>query len=265
MATPSRSEWPVPSSLWSAFRPGSSLEVNGVDTSVGYNLSVLVSPLRNPDGKPRLNLGLVYRSPVTLDLEGDFRINSARIGAKTRLELPSILTAAVAVWPVRDATREWKVEVDVDYVDWSSFRNLDVKLANGLTLPSPQKWSATYVVMLGTEYKWLALGSLPGWEVAARGGYIHSDDAGAYQDVRADHPRRRLQRLLRRARTPVPSSGPLPRCRVVRERGRRRGGPPRPSDWTSRIRWCCSTRGGSATTRIRASMDDGTPPRTSAR
>ena len=155
--------------------PGSSLEVNGVDTSVGFNLSALVTPLRNADDKPRLNLGLVYRSPVTLTLDGDFQINRAqKVGATTRLHLPWSMTGAVAGWPVRDREHEWKLEVDVDYVDWSSFTNLDTKLTNGGKLPSPQDWSATYVVMVGTEYKWLVPPGLPGWEIAARGGYIHS-------------------------------------------------------------------------------------------
>jgi long-chain fatty acid transport protein len=153
---------------------GSVLEVNGIDTAVGFNLSILVTPLRTADDKPRINVGVVYRSPATLDLRGDFRVDSARTRAKTRLELPSIVTAAIAVWPLRDSRREWKLEVDADYVDWSSFRHLDVRLANGLTLPSPQKWSASYVVMVGTEYKWLAPAELAGWDIAARGGYIHS-------------------------------------------------------------------------------------------
>ena len=157
--------------------PGAALEVNGVDTAVGFNLSALVTLLRNADDKrlPRLNLGLVYRSPVTLNLTGNFLVNSARVtGAEIQLKLPWILTGAVAGWPLRDSEREWKLELDVDYVDWTSFKNLDVKLSNGITLPLPQNWSATYVLMFGTEYKWLVPPGLPGWEIAARGGYIHS-------------------------------------------------------------------------------------------
>ena len=84
------------------------------------------------------------------------------------------MTSAIAWWPVRNSEHEWKLEVDVDYVDWSSFENLDVRLSNGVTLPLPQNWTATSVVMAGTEFKWLAPSALPGWEIAARGGYIHS-------------------------------------------------------------------------------------------
>jgi long-chain fatty acid transport protein len=153
---------------------GATLEFNGTDTAVGFNLSALITPWRT-DGKPRLNVGLVYRSPVTLDLKGDFLVNGARLaGAQTQLKLPWVFTGAVAAWPLRDAEREWKIEVDVDYSDWSSFENLDIKLSNGITVPFPQDWHATYTVMVGTEYKWLAVPDLPGWEIAARAGYFHS-------------------------------------------------------------------------------------------
>jgi long-chain fatty acid transport protein len=152
---------------------GARLEVNGTDTAVGFNLSALITPLRT-GGKPRLNLGIVYRSPVTLDLSGDFLVNGTRAaGAAFQIELPWSLTGAVAGWIFRDDEREWKLEVDVDYVDWSSFKNLDVKLSNGVTLPFPQKWHSSYTVMIGTEYKWLG-SLLPGWDVAARAGYVRS-------------------------------------------------------------------------------------------
>jgi long-chain fatty acid transport protein len=158
--------------------PGSKLEVNGKDTAVGFNLSVLVTPWRNSDAdnKPRLNLGLVYRSAVTLGMNGQFLVNGTPVTkARFDVELPWTLTTALAWWPVRDRAHEWKVEVDVDYVDWSRFKNLDVRLANGGTLPSPQNWSSTYVIMFGTEFKWLTPAGLPGWEFAGRGGYIHSE------------------------------------------------------------------------------------------
>jgi len=158
--------------------PGSVLEVNGVDTAVGFNLSALITPFRTEgkDGKPPLpllNIGLVYRSPVTLNLQGDFLVNAMHAAdAQIRLKLPWVFTGAIAWWPVRNANYEWKVEVDVDHADWSSFKNLDVNLSNGVTLPFPQNWWGTSVVMAGTEFKWLKL--LSGWEIAARGGYFHS-------------------------------------------------------------------------------------------
>lgn len=154
---------------------GSSIEVNGTDTSVGFNLGLLWTPLRNIDGKPRLNVAFVYRSQTTLQLEGNFLVNGAHFAnAKTDLELPRIFTWGIALWPVRDQNREWKVEVDLDYADWRSFKNLDVRLSNGITLPQERNWNDTFAVNVGTEYKWISPSVLPNWEVALRTGYVHS-------------------------------------------------------------------------------------------
>ncbi len=154
---------------------GTPLEINGKDTAAGFNASLLYTPFRNGDGKPLINVGLVYRSQATLHLNGEFRANGALISdASTTLVLPQIYTGGIALWPVRDQDHEWKLEVDVDYTGWKSVRNLDVRLSNGSTIPFPQNWRSTYTIMLGTEYKWLRPAALPAWELALRGGYWHS-------------------------------------------------------------------------------------------
>jgi long-chain fatty acid transport protein len=122
-----------------------------------------------------MNVGLVYRSQATLHLDGQFLANGVRVSdASTTLVLPQIFTGGIAVWPVRDAAHEWKLELDVDYTGWRSVRNLDVHLSTGATILNPQNWRSTYTIMIGTEYKWLQPTVLPEWEVAVRGGYWHS-------------------------------------------------------------------------------------------
>jgi long-chain fatty acid transport protein len=153
---------------------GASIELFGRDTAAGFNASVLYTPLRNADGKPLANIGVVYRSQATLHLTGALLANGANVSdARATLVLPQVLTGAIAIWPVRTREREWKLEVDVDHVGWKSMRNLDVHLANGSTVPQPSNWRNTYAVMVGTEYKWLALESLPAWELALRAGYTN--------------------------------------------------------------------------------------------
>lgn len=156
---------------------GSKMELSGKDTAAGFNASLLYTALRNADGKPLANIGIVYRSQATVHLSGALLANGAKVSdADATLVLPQVITGAIAIWPVRTSEREWKLEVDVDYVGWKSVRNLDVALANGVTIPQPQNWRSTYAVMLGTEYKWLALESLPNWEVALRGGYTNQQN-----------------------------------------------------------------------------------------
>ena len=156
---------------------GSKMELSGKDTAAGFNASLLYTALRNADGKPLANIGIVYRSQATLHLSGVLLANGAKVSdADATLVLPQVITGAIAIWPVRTSEREWKLEMDVDYVGWKSVRNLDVVLANGVTIPQPQNWRSTYAVMLGTEHKWLALESLPNWEVALRGGYTNQQN-----------------------------------------------------------------------------------------
>ncbi len=156
---------------------GVKTELNGKDTAAGFNASLLYTTLRNNDGKPLANIGIVYRSQATLHLSGALLANGAKVSdANATLVLPQVITGAIAIWPIRTNEREWKLEMDVDYVGWKSVRNLDVTLGNGMTIAQPQNWRSTYAVMLGTEYKWLALESLQNWEVALRGGYTNQQN-----------------------------------------------------------------------------------------
>jgi len=153
---------------------GVKTELFGKDTAAGFNASLLYTALRNAEGRPLANIGIVYRSQATLHLSGELLANGAKVSdARATLVLPQIITGAIAIWPVRTKEREWKVEMDVDYVGWKSVRNLDVTLGNGATVAQPQNWRSTYAVMIGTEYKWLVLESLQNWEVALRGGYTN--------------------------------------------------------------------------------------------
>ena len=156
--------------------PGTPLELNGDGTALGFNVGILYTPVRNQEEKPLFNLALIYRNQVTLDLEGEFLVaGSALSDASTSLNLPRIITGGLAYWPIRNESREWKLEVDVDYADWSSLEDLNVSLSSGPILPNPLNWEETWVWMIGTEYKFLHLSDLPGWELALRMGYTRSE------------------------------------------------------------------------------------------
>ena len=155
---------------------GTPLEVNGKDTALGFNVSALYTPLVNADGKPLANIGIIYRSQATLHLDGEFRAGGALVSdASTTLVLPQVITGGIALWPVRDRDREWKLEMDIDYTGWKSVRNLDVHLSPPLgTIPFPQNYRSGFTIMVGTEHRWLHPDILPNWEIALRGGYWFS-------------------------------------------------------------------------------------------
>jgi len=153
---------------------GSKIEFNGNDTAAGFNLSALYTALRNAEGRPIANLAVVYRSQATLHLDGVLLINGQKLDdATTTFVLPQVITGGISLWPVRNAEREWKVELNVDYVGWKSVRSLDIHLANGGVIPQPQNWKSTYAILVGTEHRWVNLDRFPGWEVAVRGGYTN--------------------------------------------------------------------------------------------
>lgn len=155
---------------------GTGLEANGKDTALGFNASMLWTPIRNQDNKPLLNLGFVYRHGADLDLEGDFLVGGKKLSkAQATLELPNIYTWAVAGWPIRDRVHEWKIEVDVDYADWTDFKDLDLQLSNGATIPQRRNYGDAWIVMVGTEYTRFSPAVLPEWDISFRGGYIRSE------------------------------------------------------------------------------------------
>jgi long-chain fatty acid transport protein len=155
---------------------GTGLEANGSDTALGFNASLLWTPYRNAQGFPRLNVGFVYRNGADLDLKGDFLAGGARLaGAQTTIELPDVYTWAIAGWPIRNTEREWKVEVDVEYADWSDFEDLNLNLSNGATIPQRRNYGDAWVVLVGTEYVLLSPNFLPRWDVSFRSGYVRSE------------------------------------------------------------------------------------------
>ena len=172
------------------FAPDDDIELNGRDTALGYHAGLLFTPVRNEQGRPLVNVALVYRSRVTLNLKGQLlnRNRGFALGAKADLNLPQVVTAGLAVWPMRDARREWKLEVDVDYADWASFDHLDVTLSNGAVLPNPRNWQSAYVVMAGTEYKFISPALLPSWDIAIRGGYVFADSPVPERTFKPDVP-----------------------------------------------------------------------------
>jgi long-chain fatty acid transport protein len=156
---------------------GASVELNGTGTGAGATVSLLYTPLRNGDGKPITSIGLVYRTQAVVPLSGSLLVNGAKVAdASTNLVLPQIYTGAMAIWPVRTSEREWKLELDVEYVGWKSNRDLDVHLSSGGVIPQPQQWKSVWVVAVGTEYKWLNPEWLPHWDVAWRSGYTRTED-----------------------------------------------------------------------------------------
>jgi long-chain fatty acid transport protein len=120
-------------------------------------------------------VGLIYRSQAVVPLSGLSTVNGTIVSdIKANLVLPQIYGGGIAIWPVRDREREWKLELDVDYVGWSKFLNQPVSFSTGGGLPAAQNWENAYNIMIGTEYRLLKTERMPDWQVALRAGFTHS-------------------------------------------------------------------------------------------
>ncbi|MDD5560344.1 outer membrane protein transport protein [Candidatus Methylomirabilis sp.] len=154
---------------------GTPLEVNGNDTTPGFNLSLRYTPCLLEGTRPWCSFGFQYRSRATLHLEGEFLDAGMTLtSARTKFVIPQSFTFGMAVWPLLARGHEWKVEVDLDKTDWSSFRNTDVHLGTGKVIPVPRNWSNTLTFMVGTEYKWIDPAALLHWDMTTRAGWQHS-------------------------------------------------------------------------------------------
>lgn len=131
----------------------------------------------NPSALRQLHIGLSYRLPVsyTFEGEGDFdaepqyRDQLPLDGdGKVELEVPQWAALGIAY----DILPELQVEVDVNYVGWSSYDALRLTLPPnaGDTAPQetvlPRNWDDTIVVRAGVEYD-----SKDFW--AVRAGYVY--------------------------------------------------------------------------------------------
>ena len=128
--------------------------LRGDDWSFGYNFGALIQP------SPTTNVGLTYRSRVQHDFSGDVTFDapfplslspSFRSGAGTaKLVLPD--TAAVSV--TQKVSPQWTVYADVDWTNWSQFKNLNTFRSDGTPLSStPERYRNTVFVSVGGAYQ----------------------------------------------------------------------------------------------------------------
>ena len=112
----------------------------------------------------RQRLAITYRSPMTVDYEGDFEINNitptaAFLGAtersnfETEIGFPTIVSAGYGF----QLTESIRLELDVEWIEFSRFDSLDLSLGNNaFLLPSTsfrQDWDDTFTVGIGGDWK----------------------------------------------------------------------------------------------------------------
>ena len=146
--------------------PEGRARVEGDDFAVGFTVGAL---WRIND---RHALGLVYRSPFQLDLEGSSKIDRSglpRIGpsnTNASLELPQIIVAGYAFRPSRRLT----LEADVQWADWDTFDQVPLESDDPRFSSLPPRvfdFDSSFTFRFGVQYQLDRTWTL-------RGGYVYS-------------------------------------------------------------------------------------------
>ena len=128
--------------------------LRGDDWSFGYNFGALIQPT------PTTNVGLTYRSRIQHDFAGDVSFDAPfplslspafRSGAgAAKLVLPD--TAAVSL--TQRVSPLWTAYADVDWTNWSQFKNLNTFRTDGTPLSStPERYRNSVFVSVGAAYQ----------------------------------------------------------------------------------------------------------------
>lgn len=168
-----------------------------------FQLGVLARPpLALPSGHG-LELGLTWRSPLTLDLEGDVDVDlsDTLTGAGSTLTpeqpsgtlvmpLPWILRGGVRYVVVREGVELWDIELDATYEPYASVDSIDVNFSPPLeiqiggqtntidTFEQPHQWENTGSVRLGGGYNFAHVGP----------GSLHLRAGGNFEGAAAPEP-----------------------------------------------------------------------------
>jgi long-chain fatty acid transport protein len=122
---------------------------------------------------PQNTIGIVYRSPFTVNFRGNADVNIPGVikqqnSAQASLPFPQIIGAGYAFWPIP----KLKLEADIDWTDWQPLNKLVLHAsgsqADGETIPFD--WLASFMYEFGAQYQ-----IDKHWKV--RAGYIFSENS----------------------------------------------------------------------------------------
>lgn len=150
-------------------------DLSTLGIGVGANLGVMLRPT------PKLQLGLTWRSPMTIDTQGSgtasIQSPMQAVDAKHTQHWPQQVAFGASVW----AAPKLRVAAELDWTQWSAFRDITIEVTtpDGGTTPQTidTSWHDNYSARGGFEY-------------LLSGGAVR---AGAYYDTNAI-PNRTIER-----------------------------------------------------------------------
>lgn len=152
---------------YSPFIPNSEFAFNGDGTTVGGTIGLLWTI------NEQNSVGVVYRSPFNINLEGTAAANPGITGpspANARIEFPQSVAIGYAFRP----KKQWKLEVDVEWTNWETLNTVTLNSPNPTIAFDPRAtipfhWKDSFFYEVGTQYDLNENWSL-------RAGYIYSEN-----------------------------------------------------------------------------------------
>jgi long-chain fatty acid transport protein len=152
--------------------PNIGAEMEGSGFGYGFNLGALFKV------NPQFQIGLSYKSKVSIDYEGTVDFSTPIIGVaaldavlgglfmdqsiKTTIDMPQIFVAGIMYRP----SEKTSFQADIQWTGWSSFKKLAVEFNNAaLNFSDPADWKDSLMFRIGGEY-------LISQRMALRGGYV---------------------------------------------------------------------------------------------
>lgn len=154
--------------MWSELKfknylaPGLEAKADGTGVGLGGNIGITWLVTENQ------SIALTYRSTMTVDYSGttDFvgYPGNPSTSFDSQIKYPNIISAGYGI----KLTDAWRVEADVEWLQFSQFKNLPVNIGNNPVFGAPvhlntaEKWHNTFTAGIGTDWKfsehWLVRG-----------------------------------------------------------------------------------------------------------
>jgi len=149
---------------------GGDFQLKGTDESFGYNLGVLLKP------SEKHRIGISYRSPIRLELEGKISIDglnniapyfaSTTFGGasySTEMKSKSTIPGSIAMGYAYQPNSKWTFEADVEWTNWACVEEelvtypnesnpTRLAILNGGN-PASRDWRSVFSYGIGAEYQ----------------------------------------------------------------------------------------------------------------
>lgn len=114
------------------------------------------------------SLGLVYRHPYTVELDGDYAVAGSRLPMEAEIDFPMAIIGGVAYRP----GERWLIELNLDWTYWEGVDDIRIRFDDA-AIPDTAQIQAlgnTTAVKLGGQYGWSQ-------RLDLRAGYVYNQNA----------------------------------------------------------------------------------------